>query len=475
MSKNESEASKTGKKKHKKKKLQIYLTIAVLACAIDIALCIVLGVTVKNADKKYKELEMQYEELLLRHTELGEDLRASKADAGNAQNSVDELAALIEELRQEIANYQEAAEDAANNVMLSENYRFQGTDWNLIKNVSSDGYIKVSSNYYYVVYAANNDVSVASYNEGLTCIGSKTYRASEGQYITFPENIDYVKVSAGSDKTLIFASTGIKVDTLEVAEKKAFYVVSNNSPVSLKLSEAVNKLCENGTVLVLPGTYNDNVSVTNKSVNIYGTGRDICIIRSYDNDYFNPTLEIAAGTVSNISFLAMNDGRGTVENGAYAVHADYNFSYGRNLKFINCNIYSEYNAGAGIGLRGAGSLAFSGCKITGLDKGMFVHDSDDPNVGGSQYLYLENNTIVGKTGNLSMVIASQDVDNASVTIKALNNSFVAATGEDSKSVWTTNVDNSTYEGFFCGLKNFSLDINSSGNSVSILNYESAKE
>ncbi len=469
-----SEVISTDKKKkgHKKKLIRVYLTIACIAIAIDIALCVTLCVSLNGADKKYQELQNQYEELTLRFSELGEEYRAAKASEGNAQNEIDEMNELIAELRQEVANYQEAAEDAANNVQLSENYRFQGTDWNLIKNVSSDGYIKVSSNYYYVVYAAGNDVSVASYNEGLTCISNKSYRASEGQFITFPENIDYVKVSAGGDRTLIFASTGIKVDSLELAEKKAFYVVSGNSPVSLKLSQAVNMLCENGTVLVLPGTYNDNVSAEKKTVNIYGTGKDICIIRSYDNDYFNPTLEIAAGSVSNISFLAMNDGRGNVENGAYAVHSDYNYSYGRNLKFVNCNIYSEYNAGAGIGLRGAGSLAFSGCTITGYDKGIFVHDSDDPNVGGNQYLYLENNVITGKTGNLAMVIASQDVDNANVTVKANGNRFVAASGEDSKSVWTTNVDNLTYDDYWCGLKNFNLDINSQGNSVSILNYGS---
>lgn len=454
--------------------MKVYFPIAVVACILDILLCIILGITVKIADKKYDELQYLYDELWISYQVQAEEVRVAKADNVNAEKSADEQAAIIEALRQEVANYQEAAEDAANNVQLSENYRFQGTDWNLVKNVSADGYIKVSSNYYYVVYAAANDVSVASYNEGLTCIGSKSYRASEGQYISFPENIDYVKVSAGNDRTLIFASTGIKVDTLEMADKKAFYVVSNNSPTKLKLSEAVDKLCENGTVLVLPGTYDDNVSATNKTVNIYGTGRDVCIIRSYDNDYFNPTLEIAAGTVSNISFLAMNDGRGVIENGAYAVHADYNFSYGRNLKFINCNIYSEYNAGAGIGLRGGGSIAFSGCKITGYDKGIFVHDSDDPNVGGTQYLYLENNSITGKTGTLSMVFASQDVDNANVTVKAVSNSFAAASGEGSKSVVAVNADNGNYEEYWCGLKNFNLDINSVGNSVSILNYESEK-
>lgn len=446
-----------------RKQAKGWIIIAIALCVgliVSVVFNVINGVKLSGLKTDYASLSDNYEAI-------GREMLAEKNGARNLQKALDEVTEENEQLKQNVSEYSKALELAYKNIYLSENHYLSGNDVNILS-VAGDNDILVDSSIYYALYAGSSEVTVSFYKDGET-LGIKSYESGSSNFIKLPENCEMIDVSH-SDAVLV--STGIKTSDNTYEEGKYFYVVSEASPVNLSIAEAVSILKEHGTVLVFPGEYVENIATRDKEVNICGVDKDLCVITSYDNDYYNPVLEISAGSVKNLSLKACDDGRGLGSGPmAYAVHADFDYMYGRNLSFENCAIYSDYNAGAGIGLRGDGVLSFVNCDLTGYYHGLFVHDSKETDVGGVQNLVVDSCNVTGINGDVAMVISSCVTDSAEVNLLFRDNNLSNLYSPDSENLFAAvNEDLSVHEGFYMNLKNFYLDSLSSGNNIEDMNY-----
>jgi hypothetical protein len=195
------------------------------------------------------------------------------------------------------------------------------------------------------------------------------------------------------------------------------YIVSKDGTGDFTTIQAgVDAAVSGDTLLIYPGTYDEIVTVTDKEINLTGTSKDLCIIRSDSVSYRQSPLSIAAGTVSNLTIYGMYTGNDNARNltqsqideinasmlydswerqknyRGYAVHIDQNYLYGKSLTFDNCRIISENSHCVGIGTRGNSTISFNNCELTALGEGgcIYLHDSPLADVGGEAYLKITN-------------------------------------------------------------------------------------
>ena len=414
--------------------------------------------SIDSEKKKYEALKSAYDILL------NENVKAQEAYGAETDRLNEEIDALTEEnlrIGEQLSDLEsiiggielkEAAAEANpyDNTYVSEYYVSKKKSWNLIENVKNNNgtsdYIEINDKFYYAIYSPNR------YDSKKELLSTESADVSQGQYYDFGSDCKYVTLSYSATNTY-FVSTGILTGSKERPDRgNYFYVVGKNAPANVSLSYAGRCLKSGGTILVLPGTYIDNVDVQNKSANIIGVDRNLCSLISYEKDYFKPPLEISAGKVTNLTIEAINDGRHSAELSAYGIHADFDYLADKTLTIDNCVIKSDYNSSIGIGLR-RGKITISNCVFDDI----FFHDAADSKLGGEQNIVFKNNSFT------DLLIHSQENDNAKVNMTFINNTF--------SSISAMNVNSSGYfEGFFKGLKGFNLTSDSTGNSMSDVNY-----
>lgn len=414
---------------------------------------------------------------------LEEQLAQYEEDMDSLGGSKAVIIERIEDYENEILKLQEAAEQlnaaASGATLYSESYSRMGIKWNLIENytskksngVYSTPKIPVDASYYYAIYSPET-VSVVCYSKNHSTLRTLKEDASDGWFFTLEDDVAYVIVKYASEECIL-VSTGINRDKPTVPAKGSnFYVVGANSPVDLSMSSAVNRITGGGTVLVFPGTYTDNVSATTKKINLIGVDKTKCILQSYSMDYFKPPIEAAAGTIKNLTIRAVNKKSKEAELKAYAIHIDYDYTTTRGITIQNCNISSDFNSALGIGLR-TGNITISDCELTGLEYGLFFHDSVASEViGGKQSITVTNCKIKGTTGKYAMAVESNEIKGNEVTVIFKNNTLSNPNATSGSSLITA-INSATkkdYDGYWLGLKNFKLDSSSKGNNVSALNH-----
>jgi hypothetical protein len=198
------------------------------------------------------------------------------------------------------------------------------------------------------------------------------------------------------------------------------YIVSQDGLGDFTTIQAGVDAAQSGdTLLICPGTYDEIVTVTDKELNLTGTSKELCIIRSDSVSYRQAPLSIAAGTVSNLTIYGMYTGNDNARNltqsqieeldasmpydswerqqnyRGYAVHVDQNCLYGKSLTFENCIIYSENSHCIGIGSRGESSININNCELIALGEGgcIYMHDSPLAEVGGEAHLNITNSSL----------------------------------------------------------------------------------
>lgn len=159
--------------------------------------------------------------------------------------------------------------------------------------------------------------------------------------------------------------TGLDVSRvlgLSNLNNKFLYVGSGQTYTTIM--SAVNAANDGDTIVIMPGTYNEEVDIrsTGKFLNIIGTQRDKCIITHSNGDYYHPPMEIDKGYVANLTIRATGT---TLDAGAtmyaYCVHIDYDSEENEALQFVNCNFENDAREAVGIGLRENYTLSFKGC------------------------------------------------------------------------------------------------------------------
>lgn len=157
------------------------------------------------------------------------------------------------------------------------------------------------------------------------------------------------------------------------------------------ISAGVEAASDGDNVIIFPGTYEESITVNNKSINLIGTDRENCILINDTENYLTPPLMIASGSVQNMTIIAARKEVGSIfdlydeiandpTKGAvvdYAVHIDSDESHGKWLTFLNCTIRSECSHAMGVGLRDGFTLTIENCELSSenLSYPIFIHDS----------------------------------------------------------------------------------------------------
>lgn len=273
-----------------------------------------------------------------------------------------------------------------------------------------------------------------------------------------------------------------------VVTVKYITVAQDGSGDFLTIQAAVDAAPNNGNIIVLPGTYNENVRVTDKAVNIIGSGKDDCIL-TYDTvNYMYVPLEIAAGSVSNITiygYHSQNSISSYATNLAialygadvfepvkdvsgYAVHVEQDYLYGRSLTFTDCRIISENSHCVGIGSRGKSTLKFKDCEFINLNCSgcIAMHDSVVEQFGGKSTFIMENCTME-TSGEYAIALITYNTFN-SFDMKFTNVIAVDANGTLTVPIITENYTD--INDGWAGLCNTRLLPDSKDNNIDIMNY-----
>lgn len=193
------------------------------------------------------------------------------------------------------------------------------------------------------------------------------------------------------------------------------------------INSAIADAVDGDVIIVYPSSYIEHVKVTDKRIHIIGIDKETCILKTQTGDYLEAPLEIAKGTVSNMTIYSEKPaGLTPPEKTSYGVHIDRLESVGETLTFNNCILKSDFNAGAGIGLRKDFNLTFKNCEFittepTNINGACFFHDSNNSTAYGKGKITFDNCRMKSASG-IAIMPASSGIttDNNSVYMTFYN-------------------------------------------------------
>lgn len=236
------------------------------------------------------------------------------------------------------------------------------------------------------------------------------------------------------------------------------------------IQEAVNHAKSGDTLIIYPGIYTENVNILNKAIHIVGIDKDSCILKYNTFSYFKVPLEIAAGSVSNLTIYGFNseispedlslteaelpdvDAQFIPEilehqknHTGYAVHIDQNFLYEKEVSFRNCKIISENNHCIGIGTRGKSNLSFEDCEIISNGNGgcIYLHDCLLPEYAGDVNFSMKNCNLICYKNPYAITIESLGLLNT--TYLTFQNIKVSAVAYDEFDSYIPNNINTSFD------------------------------
>lgn len=200
----------------------------------------------------------------------------------------------------------------------------------------------------------------------------------------------------------------------EVSREGNIYEVKQDGSGNFStIQEGVDNVESGDTLLIYPGTYEENIMIMDKTVNLIGVSREDCILTANSDNYHYIPLTIGAGRVYNMTICG-TDSNGNYEEplieagfdiydlssiyqwqnefSGYAIHIDQNYSYGKELHIDNCKIISNNNQCVGIGCRGDNVISFSNCEMLsdGVGGCIFFHNTQNPETAGVAQLVIKD-------------------------------------------------------------------------------------
>ncbi len=282
---------------------------------------------------------------------------------------------------------------------------------------------------------------------------------------------------------------------------KEYVVAQDGSGDFTTIQDAVDNVHDGDTLIIRPGVYVESVQVLDKELHIKGSGRDECMLLYDTVSYMYAPLEIAAGSVSDMTIwgvhvrerepsgvafteeelvrMVARYGEELAEYNiekyekymAYAVHADSDFSYGRKLQFVNCRIVSENGACVGMGSRGGEEIVFRNCELLSRTKlpCIFLHDSALPDLGGETRFVLDDCFLQkNSSGDIARFDCMGDFNNFTFVFTNVTADIPGDLSER-KLFQINNCAGDSANGW-CGLHNTRLSRESSGNSIDAMNW-----
>ncbi len=173
----------------------------------------------------------------------------------------------------------------------------------------------------------SKEIHLVYYDEAKRYISGKASASIEGIFLELPPDCRYITVSMELDA----AENSFLIQEDE-EHNNVIFVGEGRRYSSVK--KAVERIEEEGIVVIFPGIYKGNIKGWGKRIVLFGTDKETCIIENDSSSYYAPPLEIAAGTVKNLTIRAVGTpSSDTSKAGAYAVHVEDNILYNNTLCF----------------------------------------------------------------------------------------------------------------------------------------------
>lgn len=238
-----------------------------------------------------------------------------------------------------------------------------------------------------------------------------------------PDQNGNVVVAAGDILTTGGDSVQDDLDDLNafVTATHTIHVNADGTGDYTTIAAAVSAASDNDIIIVHPATYTETVHATGKKVHIKGVDKKTCILQYSGLDYANPPLEMAKGSVENLTINCLNSGtQGTIP--AYCVHIDNDNEAGQSLLFRNVRFYNPVHQAVGIGLRHNFDLAFECCEFEASGQAAFYcHDWETADSGADktgQKVTLLNCTLRNNSSShATIMLQSQEIATNCATCK----------------------------------------------------------
>lgn len=238
------------------------------------------------------------------------------------------------------------------------------------------------------------------------------------------------------------------------------------------VAEAVRMAYDGDVVEVMPGNYTGEIiEAFGKTVHIIGTDKQAVVISNDLDAYETPPIEMAVGSLQNVTVIANRNSE--TAKGAYAMHVEDNFEFGKTFTVRNCVFKSASGASVGMGMRGNYSVLFEDCDFIATDfianfgssgYAFYFHDTVEPTLVGQDTVAIRNCRFYGlHSAGVVMRVDSEGLDGSSVTVEFIGNSFVNPNNDGSQSYVSAHNNGGTDGADWIGLKNFHLNPLSFGN------------
>ena len=230
---------------------------------------------------------------------------------------------------------------------------------------------------------------------------------------------------------------------------RVYEVKQNGDGDFVSIQEGIDAANDGDTLLIYPGTYYEKVDMDGKTVNLLGAFRDKCILKYAGDTYFDAPLNIAAGTIKNMTIYNYRKNRTDESQGfpepiarveeypGYAVHIESDYQYGKQLEFENCTIISENNYCVGMGCRGNAVISFYNCefKAKGEAGCVYLHDGvNQMTAGVTNISYIDCNMYNEKSPYFFTIHAMRDDNRINLTFQRVKVDTVAY---DKRNVYST--------------------------------------
>ena len=240
------------------------------------------------------------------------------------------------------------------------------------------------------------------------------------------------------------------------------------------ITDACNNAVDGDIIYIKNGTYRESLKLFPKRLHLVGEDRDKTILIYSGKNRPNPPLEIAKGSVCNMTIHA--DATGEQTSGvplAYAVHIDNDNSLNEALYFDNVTFINDVHQVVGIGLRPNFTLTFNDCVFIAKNKtALYCHDwetSDTSADKTGQKMIVKNCCIVNDSfTNSTILLQSQELVDGGAEGTFINNTILNKSGGSLIYMFLWDGRSLTNDNFM-GSSDWILTDDSSLNTLNLLN------
>lgn len=307
---------------------------------------------------------------------------------------------------------------------------------------------------------------------------------------TSPQNAEIMSVSVPIDKIdSIFIAEGTTAlyssylsGPVYVNDKSSSATLVHVGPNELyhTITDAINDAyVENMTIIIHPGIYTESIKSWGKIINYIGLDRETCILQYSGADYKHPPIEMAQGSMQNMTIISMDYEGELSSMAAYCAHIDNNSQQGGTTYFDNVKFISYTNPCVGIGMRAHYNLIFNNCEFyykhsRHSTNVIYCHSWESPNNTeqdrSEQNIFFTNNYIENNCNKAVFLFQSQEVGEMNCKILARNNIAINTNNPNNlieSRIWKDRP--LAGDAHFMGLSEMYLDSRSCGNNIAELN------